>query len=492
LTLDGPFAAALLASNGEATGARSDGAIFRQIRGVTTSDPGVGPQRFDFQGIEPGEYTLHIDRFDDGAGDLVLQGQNGPLSLPLADGTDARSVQVRITIEDGVPHIEFVPEDETEDVAEDAADEPAVVRIVETARTQQAQAVAGRRAAEAAARNNEDRGRGRDEGRRDNDERGRQDDRDEGRGEDERQDGRRAADEPDRDRDDGDRTESARDDRTAVPSVSGDLALGLDEALRDGDEDELRDRLREVTRGDRDEQRAQLGVLLALLADDDAVARLRAALAGDEGRDLRRELQSLAELLPGDDAERLRRALGDGDERAGRSSSDRGDGQDRTADATPDPDEEDGRLARELHEALSDGDEDDIRDSVQHLVRDARPDELRSRLTMLAEVTEGERPRERVAEALAGDRQTGLRRQLQRAIDAHAEEGVRERLHLLVLEERSDDRSGDRRSEEDGRDRETDSSEREDGGDRRLDDGDRRDRGDFFDWLERFLPGRGR
>ncbi|MDA0302654.1 MAG: FecR family protein, partial [Chloroflexi bacterium] len=72
LTVDAPFAAALVSERGEATGARADGAMFRQIRGVTTSNPGIGPQRFEFHRLPPGDYTLLLQRFEQGAGDLVL------------------------------------------------------------------------------------------------------------------------------------------------------------------------------------------------------------------------------------------------------------------------------------------------------------------------------------------------------------------------------------------------------------------------------------
>ena len=146
LTIDGPFAGTLVSSRGEATGARPDGALFRQIRGVTTSNPGDGPQRFEFQRLEPGTYTLTLQRFQEGTGELVLNIDGVERRVPFDPQSGAAEVRVRVEMLDGKRHVVIADDDDEPRTAPPASQRPAV-RVVETDRSKNAGDLASQRAA---------------------------------------------------------------------------------------------------------------------------------------------------------------------------------------------------------------------------------------------------------------------------------------------------------------------------------------------------------
>ncbi|MPZ99411.1 MAG: hypothetical protein GEU80_08760 [Dehalococcoidia bacterium] len=88
LLVNGPFVASLLGPDGAATGARLDGVLFHQLPGVTTSDPGDGPQRLDVHELPPGAYSLLLRRFGEGGGTLAIAsgGADETLSLGSEEG----------------------------------------------------------------------------------------------------------------------------------------------------------------------------------------------------------------------------------------------------------------------------------------------------------------------------------------------------------------------------------------------------------------------
>ncbi|MFA7249682.1 MAG: FecR family protein [Dehalococcoidia bacterium] len=256
LTIDAPFAAALLSERGEATGAQPDGAMFLQIRGVTTSNPGVGPQRFEFQRLDPGTYTLTLERFGQGGGDIVLNVGGTEHRVPLDNAAGAAQVRVRVEVEDGKRHVQLV---------EDAprAVPPVVsppVRIVETERTKNAPDIATQRAAAAAA----------------------------------------AA------------AKRSTGTATTSPSTTGAEAFAarLRQALASQNAAAIRTVLRETVSGaDSNLAQAQLRVLVAQVNASDVARQVSAALATDEA--LRTQiLGRAATALPADLLERLRQALG--------------------------------------------------------------------------------------------------------------------------------------------------------------------------------------
>jgi hypothetical protein len=98
----GPFAAAVMASDGRGTGMRVDGVTFRQLRGITTSTTD-GVQRFDLQGIDAGTYTLILQRYGDGAGTIVLDTPGGQQQFTVeADAKTAR-LPLRLEVNAGLP-----------------------------------------------------------------------------------------------------------------------------------------------------------------------------------------------------------------------------------------------------------------------------------------------------------------------------------------------------------------------------------------------------
>ncbi|MEI7926531.1 MAG: FecR family protein, partial [Chloroflexota bacterium] len=144
LTINAPFAAALVSDRGEATGARTDGAIFRQIRGVTTSNPGDGPQRFEFQRLPPGDYTLLLQRFEQGSGDLVLNVNGVERRVPIDESSGTTQLRVHVDLQDGKPRVALSGDRPR---PAPAAERPPVVRVVETERTKKLPDVATQRAA---------------------------------------------------------------------------------------------------------------------------------------------------------------------------------------------------------------------------------------------------------------------------------------------------------------------------------------------------------
>ena len=110
LTIEGPFTVALIAPDGAATGARPDGAVFNQIRGVFTSNPGHGPQVLAIQRPEPGEYTLVLQRIGPGDGRIVFSGSGAPAAVPLGGIGDAVRLKVRLGDDGGRPAIAVLHE----------------------------------------------------------------------------------------------------------------------------------------------------------------------------------------------------------------------------------------------------------------------------------------------------------------------------------------------------------------------------------------------
>lgn len=104
LTVRGPFAAAIMAADGRGTGVRSDGVVFRQLRGVTTAREG-GVQHFDLQDIDTGEFTLVLQRYADGAGEIVLDTPGGQQRFALDNGMRTVRLPLRLVSVEGVPSL---------------------------------------------------------------------------------------------------------------------------------------------------------------------------------------------------------------------------------------------------------------------------------------------------------------------------------------------------------------------------------------------------
>ena len=102
LTVSGPFAAAIMAPDGRGTGVRTDGVVFRQLRGVTTSRRS-GMQRFDLQNVDQGEFTLVLVRYGDGEGEVVLDGPAGQQRFSVSGGTRVARLPLRLEVVEGVP-----------------------------------------------------------------------------------------------------------------------------------------------------------------------------------------------------------------------------------------------------------------------------------------------------------------------------------------------------------------------------------------------------
>ncbi len=102
ITVSGPFAAAIMAADGRGTGVRVDGVVFRQLRGVTTSRED-GVQRFDLQDIDTGEFTLILQRYADGAGEIVLDTPGRQQRFTVEAGTRTARLPLRLEIVEGLP-----------------------------------------------------------------------------------------------------------------------------------------------------------------------------------------------------------------------------------------------------------------------------------------------------------------------------------------------------------------------------------------------------
>ena len=250
LTVDAPFTAALLSERSGATGARTDGAIFRQIRGVTTSNPGDGPQRFDFEHLDPGTYTLTLQRFDQGAGDIVLNVGGKEQRVPIAATSGTSEVRIKVELVNGQSRVTLV-DDRLQPAP--TAERPAV-KVVDTPRTKTTPDVVAQRAAVAAA---------------------------------------------------GAPTTGANDTpQTAIESFTARLR----DAARRNDPEAIRTVAREAAAGsDQTVVQLQLRALISALASTEFGDRVTAALAADAA--LRARLLSRGAVLPTDLQERLRRAL---------------------------------------------------------------------------------------------------------------------------------------------------------------------------------------
>ena len=98
LRIDGPFVASLRSQSGAATGALPNGVTYQQIPGVSTTNPGDGPQILRFYDIEPGRYDLVLRRIDGrrsaGAATLTTDGHSRTVNLP----PDLATMTIRIDI----------------------------------------------------------------------------------------------------------------------------------------------------------------------------------------------------------------------------------------------------------------------------------------------------------------------------------------------------------------------------------------------------------
>ncbi|MSQ29420.1 MAG: hypothetical protein EXR68_02900 [Dehalococcoidia bacterium] len=131
LTVSGPFATAIVASDGRGTGLRVDGVVFRQLRGITTWIAG-NTQRFDFQDIDAGAYTLTLQRYRDGAGVIVLDTPSGVQRFEVDANTRAVRLPLRLEMRAGLPVL-------VAGTPQTANDTPAAaIRVAESERTKAA------------------------------------------------------------------------------------------------------------------------------------------------------------------------------------------------------------------------------------------------------------------------------------------------------------------------------------------------------------------
>jgi hypothetical protein len=143
VSVDAPYVASLIAPDGAATGARPDGVTFSQVAGVTTTNPGTGPQSIDVLQAEPGDYTLLLRPFADGNGNVVIHTSKGDVSIPVTNGTE-RKVALRLSVVDGHATLEVL-----NDGKPTAASTATAERVVPTKRTEHVVGVAEQRAEEA-------------------------------------------------------------------------------------------------------------------------------------------------------------------------------------------------------------------------------------------------------------------------------------------------------------------------------------------------------
>jgi hypothetical protein len=318
VSVQAPFVASLVAEHGAATGARTDGVVFRQLAGVMTTDPGEAPQEFDLMRAAPGIYTLLLRRFAEGAGEVVIETPNGKHVLPVEANANGLAVRVRVELQDGRSVLEVLGHESLEEARDELRE-----RVVETKRSEQARPVAERRG-------NEGRGQGA----------GRGNDADEGPSEQGRGRDRNADSDRDRDRNDRD-DQGAR--RSATPASSDGLADRLRDLLtatagrpatpptppasRTPAEtvpppaptitvptetiDRVARLLLALDRGDRETALSSLR-LLAERPDPEVAARLRAVLADERFESHRDRLRELIGSLSDEHRERLRRLLLDG------------------------------------------------------------------------------------------------------------------------------------------------------------------------------------
>ena len=379
LTVDGPFAAALIAPGGEATGAKTNGTLFRQIRGVTTSNPGDGPQRFDFQGVEPGDYTLNVQRFGAGAGTIALVGPDGQeRRLTLDAGSGAANVRVRVGQQNGATTVALL------DSVAPATPAPAPVRVVETPRTQKPEDLAAQRA----------------------------------------------------------KVESAgATARPALTSPATDeFTRNLRVALNGDNVAALRTQLQAVLEGSDAVKLQRLQVLAGLAGDGGNAARITRALAGDEQAALRNQLLQAGEAALAPEAQaRFRRALLGEPTRVPDRAQTPPASPTASATATPrpplperTPTPTDTRTQR-LREALGRSDLAAIRVWLADLVAPENADGTEAGLRTLAALTVSDENANKVTRALAGESNQSLRVRVLALIDTSAAADVRSRLLRTVL-----------------------------------------------------------
>ncbi|TAK78921.1 MAG: hypothetical protein EPO16_02810 [Dehalococcoidia bacterium] len=132
LTVNGPFAAAIMATDGRGAGVRTDGVVFQQLRGVTTSRQD-GHQRFDLQDAGSGDLVLVLQRYGEGGGEIVLDTAHGQQRFKINAETRLTRLPLRLEVFEGLPAFAVT----APPVADDAAPVPAA-RIVTSDRTKDA------------------------------------------------------------------------------------------------------------------------------------------------------------------------------------------------------------------------------------------------------------------------------------------------------------------------------------------------------------------
>lgn len=145
LTVTGPFAVAMMSADGRATGVRADGVVFRQLRGVTTARED-GVQRFDLQDIDTGEFTLVLQRYAEGAGEIVLDTPGGQQRFAVDAGTRVARLPLRLEVVEGLPALVATVLQSAGDAAAPAA------RVAQSERTKDAVELGAQRKDPTAAR----------------------------------------------------------------------------------------------------------------------------------------------------------------------------------------------------------------------------------------------------------------------------------------------------------------------------------------------------
>ncbi len=130
VTVSGPFAAAVMSSDGRGTGVRVDGVMFRQLRGITTTS-GDGVQRFDLRAVDAGDYVLIVQRYGDGAGEIVLDTPGGQQRFAVEANTNIARLPLRLDLNAGLPSLIGV-------TLQTAGDTPTPARVAASERTKAA------------------------------------------------------------------------------------------------------------------------------------------------------------------------------------------------------------------------------------------------------------------------------------------------------------------------------------------------------------------
>jgi len=150
LLIEGPFVASLIAEHGAATGALPNGVVYHQIPGVSTTDPGDGPQVLRFFDIAPGRYELLIRRIDaprvDGdaiLGRVTFEANDRTQSASLPADLDTMRIRLRIEVgvEGAIVSLALIDSDPIPVDQPDTAE-----RIVDSPRTTDAVSVSDQRA----------------------------------------------------------------------------------------------------------------------------------------------------------------------------------------------------------------------------------------------------------------------------------------------------------------------------------------------------------